>query len=450
MTIDIIVFEEAGTIEVESGEEYNVSVGAVKFNVEIKDYSFCNPCRKGNKDYVGEFIDLTMEIKGTKGGKPTKSKKQKGGKGKSKAKKQPETYNLGDSEVIISSLVNVDGVWVNMTDDYPMIEHKGSKNLFTFRFPKFTNSVYYDPIGQAATEEETDNTTTTTTTMTPPTSENKTLSVGTISIEVTGKSGKIAVKNDGKKIMQISPDHLEEKTAADEKAGNHELTNFAKTDFEFSPMMETQKYGLNATTINFKTNFTKDIEGQMTIDMIFFTEAGTIEVESGEEYNISVGAVKFNVEIENYQFCNPCKKGNKDLVGAFLDLTMEIKGTKEGKPEKSSKQKGGKGKSKAKKQPETYDLGESEVIVSSLVKVDGTWANMTDGYPKIEVKGSKTLFTFRFPKFTTSVYYDPIGQESDTGPTQPPTTTKKSAGSNIYPQALFVAILSVLTMFFRM
>ena len=33
---------------------------------------------------------------------------------------------------------------------------------------------------------------------------------------------------------------------------------------------------------------------------------------------------------------------------------------------------------------------------------------MPEGYPKFELKGSKQSYTFRFPKFTDTAFYDPI------------------------------------------
>ena len=51
------------------------------------------------------------------------------------------------------------------------------------------------------------------------------------------------------------------------------------------------------------------------------------------------------------------------------------------------------------------------------VKVDNDdWTDMEDGYPMMQVRGSKNSFTFRFPRFTNKVYYDPtLTIESLTG-----------------------------------
>lgn len=41
-----------------------------------------------------------------------------------------------------------------MPDGYPMKSTIGTKEIFTFRFPKFNNSVFYDPVVAFKTSEE--------------------------------------------------------------------------------------------------------------------------------------------------------------------------------------------------------------------------------------------------------------------------------------------------------
>ena len=47
------------------------------------------------------------------------------------------------------------------------------------------------------------------------------------------------------------------------------------------------------------------------------------------------------------------------------------------------------------------------------MKVDDKWQEMAEGYPKIKTDKEKTLFIFRFPKFSKEVSYDPIIELSD-------------------------------------
>lgn len=60
------------------------------------------------------------------------------------------------------------------------------------------------------------------------------------------------------------------------------------------------------------------------------------------------------------------------------------------------------------------------MVLSTLVKVDGEWMNMTDGYPKIKALGGGIMVTVRVPKFSHSVLYDPVmeyvgDEDSDDG-----------------------------------
>ena len=43
-----------------------------------------------------------------------------------------------------------------MPDSYPMYLQEGGKDKFIFRFPKFANKVYYDPIVKIDTDDDDD------------------------------------------------------------------------------------------------------------------------------------------------------------------------------------------------------------------------------------------------------------------------------------------------------
>ena len=46
--------------------------------------------------------------------------------------------------------------------------------------------------------------------------------------------------------------------------------------------------------------------------------------------------------------------------------------------------------------------------LSDEVNADGKWVRMPSGYPKVTYQGSKQLFAFRMPRFSTSALYDPV------------------------------------------
>ena len=53
-------------------------------------------------------------------------------------------------------------------------------------------------------------------------------------------------------------------------------------------------------------------------------------------------------------------------------------------------------------------LGGLNIHLSDQIQIDGKWTAMAAGYPKVEAKGAKMIFTFRFPKFKHEAKYDPL------------------------------------------
>ncbi|XP_061163394.1 skeletal aspartic acid-rich protein 1-like [Saccostrea echinata] len=141
MRVETFLFTESGNITVD-GESTMVEKGSVKFNIKLEDWTFCDNsgnCKKGQATEIGEYVDLTISIKG----KSTPSRKTGNNK-----RTDGEEYALGgDASVALSKKISKDGGSPeNMPGNYPAFETQGSKQLFVFRFPKFTNNVLYDPI----------------------------------------------------------------------------------------------------------------------------------------------------------------------------------------------------------------------------------------------------------------------------------------------------------------
>lgn len=126
-------------------ETIELRQGMLKFNFELYNWTFCNgsDCTKGQTNQIGEFIDVTVVIKGSGTAKPTSANKPKKG----------DVYELGTNEqLIMSKQVEIDGVWQQMPDGYPKFISQGSKELFTIRIPKFSSKAMYDPVITLASE----------------------------------------------------------------------------------------------------------------------------------------------------------------------------------------------------------------------------------------------------------------------------------------------------------
>lgn len=135
----------------------------------------------------------------------------------------------------------------------------------------------------------------------------------------------------------------------------------------------------------------------------------------GKSWFVNPGDFKFNFKFEDWQWCVSCKDG----VGAFVELDIEIKGNKENIDE-------------AADSTYSYELGESTYLEleNKFTASDGTLHEMPSGYPRVTRSGSKTLFTFRFPKIddgSIDISYDPLirytesKEDVTSSPTQSPT-----------------------------
>ena len=108
-----------------ANETWTVSPGDVKFNIELYDWTFCNPCSDGTASY----LELGLEIKGSKS-----------------VSKGNKTIDIGGGTLELSKRVNIDGSEIDTIDGYPQLITKGSKQLFVFRFPTFSDKLIYDPV----------------------------------------------------------------------------------------------------------------------------------------------------------------------------------------------------------------------------------------------------------------------------------------------------------------
>ena len=135
INMDAYIMLTSGTIFNGDGEPTAVVEGDVKFNIGMSGWTFCdanNPC--GGSDVTSEFVDVAIEIKGSND--------------------QPEpsdtdalTFDLGNVPMILSNRVEVDGFEQDMPEGFPRTEStEGQETVFVFRFPRFIDSVFYDPL----------------------------------------------------------------------------------------------------------------------------------------------------------------------------------------------------------------------------------------------------------------------------------------------------------------
>lgn len=229
-------------------------------------------------------------------------------------------------------------------------------------------------------------------------------SAGNYSLKILGQSGKFTLYNtaagqaDENKVT-IEMDGLYEVDEDGTTVGfsgqtKHSINTFAPQEFSFEPTRTVVVGSATGSLVVFKSNING--LGDLQVETLMITEGGWVGSDE-----LKVGALKFNIGFPaGWTWCDPaCKTGEK--LGQFIDLWIAVKG-RGGDPLQSGS--------------DSYDLGGgAKVELNSAVEIDDLDSSMPAGYPKLEVKGSKQVFIFRFPRFNSKAKYDPIVTFSSPG-----------------------------------
>ena len=222
-----------------------------------------------------------------------------------------------------------------------------------------------------------------------------------------GQSGKMTLTN-GPNTITVAMDNIYELDAEGNQIGNggppagkHSLQTFAPVDFTINDTpRRTGEFGVPADGIDFSTTLVGGAANLLVTTFIFLHN-GVIRPTANESWTVAGGTVKFSIQVSSWPFCsgeagNPCQGD----TGAFLEFGMEIKGSADASlPD---------GEKRFTLATDAASGNNITLELSDEVLLDGQWVTMPTGYPKIEVQGSKQLFKFRMPRFTTSALYDPV------------------------------------------
>ncbi len=190
--------------------------------------------------------------------------------------------------------------------------------------------------------------------------------------------------------------YLYEITAGGETIGSS-LVDLESQAYTVKQTIGTFFGDIEARRIQFDANI--DGVGKITLDAYIMLSDGNVTTPGTDEaWVVSVGDVKFNVELSDWNFCDdesPCGASND--TSAFVDLAFAIQGGSES-PEQSESNS------------LLFSLGGNvPLLLSSQVEVDGKIEDMPEGFPRVESKDSQgTVFFFRFPRFEEAIKYDPI------------------------------------------
>lgn len=211
-------------------------------------------------------------------------------------------------------------------------------------------------------------------------------------VKVLGQSGKIRLEHSGDPIT-VDFDSLSEVTAAGDVVGQtgamkHSVNSFATQNFVFTPIIDEPYFGVPVRKFTFESPIYA--VGHLRVVVLLFQENATVDT-GADQWKVSRGDMKFNVELRDWAFCAPCDDG----VADFIELAIEVKSSKEVAVDGSVK---------------SLDIGGAVMQLASEAELDGAKVPLPNGYPKTIVKGSKKLLVFRFPKFNSLLVYDPLLQ----------------------------------------
>jgi len=172
LRVETLLISRGGAVGT-TGETWAVLPGDMKFNLQLTRWSFCDPCANGTE--TGAFVDVRLQIQGKRAGGPKRKDrgarietaadaptggpgKEKGGaadeddtgrhQGKKK-RREEHAWDLGEGATLdLTSRVRVDGVWTDMPAGYPKLvtDEGGGRQHYTLRFPRFNDTVWYDPV----------------------------------------------------------------------------------------------------------------------------------------------------------------------------------------------------------------------------------------------------------------------------------------------------------------
>jgi hypothetical protein len=310
--------------------------------------------------------------------------------------------------------------------------------------------------------------------------KDQTFTKGDVSVDIKGKSGKFSItrgnmgkSKKGKSLVSVQIDAIHE-IAADGttivgKSGKikHSIETMAKQEFEFSVEQDDVDPSLiDDPTItaakSSRVTFDSTLSTGSTLKMetLLVTSKGVVGTTGDEKWTVLPGDMKFNLLLSGWNWCEGTTgaKSCKEGAGSFVDVDIEVKGklAADGKEPKEREKKlhddddDKKDNDDDKKvrrslaaKGKNWDLGDGAVLeLSDQILIDGNWTKMPKGYPKMATKGGKVTYTFRFPKFAETAFYDPIVGFDNSVETEAEKNAASASGEATTVSMMVVAVLA--------
>ena len=207
-------------------------------------------------------------------------------------------------------------------------------------------------------------------------------------IQVLGQSGKVKITRQNSTIT-MDFDSMYEKDSLDKIVGmqgslqnKHGINSFATQNFVFGNKEDVVFQGISMVSFTFESPI--NTVGTLKVRVFISKSNGTIK-NGNETYEIVEGDVKWNIEVPVWNFLAETE---------FLELNIIIKTLNDDE--------------KVTQNGDKFTIGTMDLSTSNNVLIDNVLQPMPNGFPKLSIQGNKQIFTFKFPKFATSMIYDPI------------------------------------------
>jgi len=207
-------------------------------------------------------------------------------------------------------------------------------------------------------------------------------------IQVLGQSGKVKITRQNSTIT-MDFDSMYEKDSLDKIVGmqgslqnKHGINSFATQNFVFGNKEDVVFQGISMVSFTFESPI--NTVGTLKVRVFISKSNGTIK-NGNETYAIVEGDVKWNIEVPVWNFLAETE---------FLELNIIIKTLNDDE--------------KVTQNGDKFTIGTMDLSTSNNVLIDNVLQPMPNGFPKLSIQGNKQIFTFKFPKFATSMIYDPI------------------------------------------
>ena len=212
------------------------------------------------------------------------------------------------------------GSWENMASGFP----KMVGDLFVVRFPRFADTIDYDPT-VAGVEEDASGAV--------ATAVDQAMTMGMSKVKILAKAGEIQFQRMLGNAFTDPVKIVMEKVVQMTKAGEEVTTcssvfNPMKMFKDFAGKMFTvaaKKAGqsipnannIKGSMIGFVANLKEEV-GTLNISAVLAEQAGEVLI-AGEKQPLKVGDMKFNMELSKWKWC-----GTAGDAAAFLDVYMKV------------------------------------------------------------------------------------------------------------------------------